>query len=144
MAEEKPKRKPKAPKEEVATAEIHPVVTEITEEEIAETEIAGPENLPEKAENSLEQVENSLEEAGDLAEQPAAEPEEQEILSGPAELAKVNPNLPDDKSKWLARLVAEKGFHILFKGSFAKAYRVADNYNVTHGFPAGKIRRIYK
>lgn len=151
ITEQKPRtRKPKSPKPldipetepkafDVETFEPKPEVPELEEEiKVEEKEL-----LEETKEPESEIAEETPAAGGDLAEQPAAAPEDfANTLSGPAEICKVNPNLPDDRSKWTARLVAEKGYHILFKGSFAKAYRVADNYNVSHGFPAKKIRRI--
>lgn len=123
------------------------------------------EGVPDKGESSLEEGPDEGGELGAAASQPAEEApkavitdfskeedkapaegpsldEEPEIVSGPAEIAQLNPNLPADRSKWVARLVAEQGYHILYKGSLAKAYKVADNYNRMHGFPADKVRRI--
>ena len=76
-------------------------------------------------------------------ELPAEAPKfEEKVPNSPVQLQKLNPNLPDGKSKWIAFIPTKTGRHILFKGAYAKAARAAKNYNEAKGFakPTKKIR----
>ncbi len=139
-------RKPKTLKDApvVAPSEILEEV-ENSPEILPEPEVISPEveEISSEKVEELGAAASQLEEEV-VEEQPtvSSEEEEKDIEPESAEIAKLNPNLPDNRSKWVARLVAKKGYHILFKGSFDKAYRAADNYNKMHGFPANKVRRV--
>lgn len=58
-------------------------------------------------------------------------------------IKKLNPNLADDRSKWVAQVPYVKHCtHVLFKGSYAKALQAANNYNKSRNLnvPAQQIR----
>lgn len=139
MAEEtkKPRtRKPKVekPKEVVeepeVVAEPSPIINE-EPEVVAETS-----PVITKSEEEEPKVETTLD--APVVEKPTELPEEApkfEDLKSPVKLQKLNPNLPDSKSKWVAFIPTRTGRHILFKGSYPKAARAAKNYNEAKGFP---------
>ena len=56
------------------------------------------------------------------------------LNDGVVEIKKLNPNLPDGKSKWIAQIPTKNGgAHILFKGSYPRAHRAAENWNASRG-----------
>ena len=59
----------------------------------------------------------------------------------PVEIKKLNPYLPDNRSKWVAQIPTKSGRHILFKGSYAKAAKAAENWNISRGLPK-KVKEI--
>lgn len=163
MAEEvkKPRtRKPRTPKPEVV-AEPSPVITETAEQiqEAPKAEISTPvpENVEEpvvetKIDPVIEEEPDGLnvpeEEESKEEEKPVVVPEtptelpkdapkfeeKEEIPNSPVQLQKLNPNLPDAKSKWMAFIPTKTGRHVLFKGAYPKAARAAKNYNEAKGF----------
>ena len=68
-----------------------------------------------------------------------------DIPAGAAKIKKLNPYLEDFQSKWFAVVVSKTGqVHKFFKGSYAKAYNAAENYNISHGFGKGNVAKIRK
>lgn len=61
-----------------------------------------------------------------------------------AYIRKLNPNLEDGKSKWLACVATGSVEHKLFKGSYLKAYNAANNYNIKHGFGEKAVNSVRK
>lgn len=60
---------------------------------------------------------------------------QESLESSPVEIKKLNPNLPDSKSKWVAQIpYGNHSIHILFKGSYVKTLQAARNYNKARGF----------
>lgn len=169
MAEEKktPKpRKPRAPKTQPKVEETSElkVVEEVTEEEtkLPETIEPTPEETPSEEESTPEEEPTAEE---DPVEETTldSEPEEDEPLveetelpedtptyeefsssleSSPVEIKKLNSNLPDSKSKWVAQIpYGNHSIHILFKGSYVKTLQAARNYNKARGF-SGNVKEI--
>lgn len=131
---------------------VEPVLSEDVIDEPGDVEVHTPAE-PEKEEEQLLEEKPEVE-ATEPEETSPAEPEEQpEVLEtkfpegtptfqefqeslekSPVELKKLNPNLPDNKSKWVAQIpYGTHSKHILFKGSYAKAAQAARNYNEARG-----------
>lgn len=145
----------KAPKivEEVTETVEKSSEEEVTEPKIAEpevTEIAESEVVPEviEAEVTEPEVEISEEESTledtllDVvaASEPVDLPEFKEVG---LRLRKLNPNLADNRSKWVVELPTPRGgAHEIFRGSYAKAENAAKNWNALHDItiPISKIR----
>ena len=161
MAEEKktPKpRKPRAPKVQPKVEETSElkVVEEVTEEEteLPETVEPAPEETPSEEptleeepiaeedpveENTLdsepEEDEPSVEETELPEDTPTYEEFSSSLETSSVEIKKLNPNLPDSKSKWVAQIpYGNHSIHILFKGSYVKTLQAARNYNKARGF----------
>lgn len=163
MAEEKktPKpRKPRAPKtqpkaEETSELKVVEEVTEVEEEtklpeivEPAPEETPSEESIPEEEptaeedpveENTLDSEPEEDEPLVEETELPEDTPTYEEFSSSletsSVEIKKLNPNLPDSKSKWIAQIpYGNHSIHILFKGSYVKTLQAARNYNKARGF----------
>lgn len=102
--------------------EINPVEEQLPEEKPEETSPAEPEEQPEVLETELPEGTPTFQEF------------QESLEKSPVELKKLNPNLPDNKSKWVAQIpYGTHSKHILFKGSYAKAAQAAKNYNEARG-----------
>lgn len=170
MAEEKktPKpRKPRAPKtqpkvEETSELKVVEEVTEVEEEtklpeivEPAPEETPSEESIPEEEptaeedpveENTLDSEPEEDEPLVEETELPEDTPTYEEFSSSletsSVEIKKLNPNLPDSKSKWVAQIpYGNHSIHILFKGSYVKTLQAARNYNKARGF-SGNVKEI--
>lgn len=160
MAEEKktPKpRKPRAPKtqpkiEETSELKVVEEVTEVEEEtKLPEIVEPAPEETPSEEETTgevgpVEETTLDPEPEEDILEPPVEETELPEdaptyeefsssLETSSVEIKKLNPNLPDSKSKWVAQIpYGNHSIHILFKGSYVKTLQAARNYNKARGF----------
>lgn len=118
--------------EEVTTEPEKEIVTveEQLPEEKPEVEATEPEETsPAEPEEQPEVLETKLPE--DI---PTFQEFQESLEKSPVELKKLNPNLPDAKSKWIAQIpYGTHSTHILFKGSYAKAAQAAKNYNKARG-----------
>lgn len=102
--------------------EIVSVEEQLPEEKPEETSPAEPEEQPEVLETELPEGTPTFQEF------------QESLEKSPVELKKLNPNLPDNKSKWVAQIpYGTHSKHILFKGSYAKAAQAAKNYNEARG-----------
>lgn len=66
----------------------------------------------------------------------------QSLETSPAEIKKLNPNLPDTRSKWVAQIPTKTGRHIIFKGSYPRALQAAENWNKARNLKSGFIKKI--
>ena len=102
--------------------EINPVEEQLPEEKPEETSPAEPEEQPEVLETELPEGTPTFQEF------------QESLKKSPVELKKLNPNLPDNKSKWVAQIpYGTHSKHIFFKGSYARAAQAAKNYNEARG-----------
>lgn len=143
-------RKPRAPKAQPTAVApknveniekeiipVEPVLSEDIIDEPGDVEVS----TPAEPEKEIVSVEEQLpEEQPEVLETklPEGTPTFQEfqesLEKSPVELKKLNPNLPDNKSKWVAQIpYGTHSKHILFKGSYAKAAQAAKNYNEARG-----------
>ena len=160
MAEEKKTtrtHKPRTPKvvkpdiEEKATEEVteQPVeeVPEVEEKSEVQEVPETPAMEPEKQED--DQV--TEEQNGPTEEQSETSTEEFEpsfaeysssLTNGTVEIKKLNPNLLDTKSKWVAQIpYGNNHCHVIFKGSYAKALQAARNYNESKGL-GSEVKKV--
>lgn len=160
-------RKPRTskPKELSRNTEVAPKVEEISEEvtlketdpeiapEVEETmEEVASEDVPETSskvetptlpEDGTELPEDVL--PFHLVETPEPQDESEDLPKGHAAyVRKLNPNLEDGKSKWVACVANGSAEHKIYKGSYLKAYTAADNYNVKHGLQKGFVPKLRK
>lgn len=161
MAEEVKKKTPAKPRKPRAPKVVEPVSEETKLEEVVEEPsvlITKPEEeKPVATEESSPVILEPEEEEPTVVEEPsltvAEEPEVEEETStelpedaptyeefssslerNPVEIKKLNPNLPDGKSKWLAQIpYGKSSAHVLFKGSYVRALQAAQNYNISRG-----------
>ena len=144
--------------------EVTPEVEEISEEVIPEETVSEdtpetssdvPEDLAEtETPASSEEVVSNLPEDGtelpedvapfDPSESPESQDESEDLSKGHAYVRKLNPNLEDGKSKWVACVANGSAEHKIYKGSYLKAYTAADNYNVKHGLQKGFVPKLRK
>lgn len=148
MAEEVKKKAPAKPRKPRAPKAVQPVPEEVKTEVVAEPSVlitkpdeeepvavAKPSPVitkPEEEEPKVEvdpNVEVELPEDSETFEEFTAT-----LNDGVVEIKKLNPNLPDGKSKWIAQIPTKNGgAHILFKGSYPRAHRAAENWNASRG-----------
>lgn len=154
MAEKKTtKRTPKQPKAEITKPKV-----EVAEPKIEGTELPADVTPFEEFEASSkitetkEEVSEPEAEITEVIEPEVAEPREEvteseKAISSPkvaAKVKKLNPYLEDFQSKWVAILEVNGLTHKLFKGSYAKAFNAAENYNISHGIGKGQVIKIRK
>lgn len=160
MAEEKKTtrtHKPRTPKvvkpviEEKATEEVieQPVeeVPEVEEksevQEVPETPVTEPEKQ-EDDQISEEQNDSTEEQSETPTEEfePSFAEYSSSLTNGTVEVKKLNPNLLDTKSKWVAQIpYGNNHCHVIFKGSYAKALQAARNYNESRGL-GSEIKKV--
>ena len=160
MAEEKKTtrtHKPRTPKvvkpviEEKATEEVIeqsveevPEVEEKSEvQEVPETPAMEPEKqeddqvTEEQNDPTEKQSETSTEEF-----EPSFAEYSSSLTNGTVEIKKLNPNLLDTKSKWVAQIpYGNNHCHVIFKGSYTKALQAARNYNESRGL-GSEVKQI--
>lgn len=145
------------PEEEkpIATEESSPVILEPEEKEpVAEVEQPTPLDIPvteprafdvetfEPKSEWFEDVDVRIQATKLPEDTPTYEEFSSSLESSPVEIKKLNPNLPDSKSKWVVRFATKTGgYHELFKGSYSRAYAAAQRRNKTLGF-GGEVRKI--
>lgn len=120
------------------------------EEEIAEKEEKSPEisdegtQLPEDI-TPFEEFKAPEVPEPEITKKEVEPKDDIDIPAGAAKIKKLNPYLEDFQSKWFAVVVSKTGqVHKFFKGSYAKAYNAAENYNISHGFGKGNVAKIRK
>lgn len=129
--------------EPVAVAELDSVVESVAEVEqptpldipVTEPRAFDVETLEPKSE-FFEDVDVRIQAAStELSEDaPTYEEFSSSLESSPVEIKKLNPNLPDSKSKWLVQIpYGKSSAHVLFKGSYVRALQAAQNYNIAKG-----------
>lgn len=132
-----------APKEEIVLTEEEFSKAKATEEEIIE--ILSNNQAPEV---NREKLEESMKTAIEEVAKPEETPKKEEIKDLPERYAvtlrKLNPHLEDGKSKWAFELVKDQKHHTIFKGSYVRAYKWAENYCKVHGIASSKIQKIHK
>ena len=163
MAEKKTtKRTPKQPKAEITkpkveVAEPKEEIAEVAEPkaEVVESKVEGTE-LPadvtpfeefEASSKITETKEEVSEPEAEITEVIEPREESEKAISSPkvaAKVKKLNPYLEDFQSKWVAILEVNGLTHKLFKGSYAKAFNAAENYNISHGIGKGQVIKIRK
>lgn len=126
------------PEEEkpIATEESSPVVLEPEEEEPVAVAEPSPAVVEEPKSEFFEDVDVRIQAAStELPEDaPTYEEFSSSLENSPVEIKKLNPNLPDSKSKWLVQIPYGKSrAHVLFKGSYVRALQIAQNYNIAKG-----------
>lgn len=160
-------RKPRAPKaqpkvEETSELKVVEEVTEVEEEtKLPEIVEPAPEETPSEEsvleeeptgeEDSVEETvldsepkedEPLIEETKLPEDTPTYEEFSSSLENSPVEIKKLNSNLPDSKSKWIAQIpYGNHSVHILFKGSYVKTLQAARNYNKARGF-SSNIKEI--
>lgn len=160
MAEEKKTtrtRKPRTPKvvnpalEEKATEEVieQPVeeVPEVEEksevQEVPETPIMEPEK--QEDDQITEEQNNPTEEQSETPTEefePSFAEYSSSLTNGTVEIKKLNPNLLDTKSKWVAQIpYGNNHCHVIFKGSYTKALQAARNYNESRGL-GSEVKKV--
>ncbi len=162
MAEEKKTtrtRKPRTPKavepaiEEKATEEV--IVIEQPVEEVPEVEEKSevqevpetPAMEPEKQEDDqvTEEQNDPTEEQSETSTEefePSFAEYSSSLTNGTVEIKKLNPNLLDTKSKWVAQIpYGNNHCHVIFKGSYTKALQAARNYNESRGL-GSEVKQI--
>lgn len=138
-------RKPRAPKAvQPVPEEVKPKIIEEEPEVTVEPEVEEPAAVAEPSSAVVEEPKSEWFEDVDVRIQAASTklPEGSETFeeftatlnNGAVEIKKLNPNLPDGKSKWIAQIPTKNGgAHVLFKGSYPKAHRAAENWNASRG-----------
>ena len=139
---------PEIAPEETVSEDTSETPSDVPEEDPAETE------TPTSSEESPEEVVPKLPEVGtelpedvapfDPSETPESQDESEDLSKGHAYVRKLNPNLEDGKSKWVACVANGSAEHKIYKGSYLKAYTAADNYNVKHGLQKGFVPKLRK
>jgi hypothetical protein len=153
----KPKELSKNNNEEEVTSPVEEILEEDTPEEATPEEIASeiapkveeiveevtPDETPKLPEDGTELPEGVT--PFDFPETPEPQDEPEELPKGHAAyVRKLNPNLEDGKSKWVACVASGSAEHKIYKGSYLKAYTAADNYNVKHGLQKGFVPKLRK
>lgn len=144
-----------APEVEETPEEVAPEIApeETVSEDAPETSSEDPAETetPASSEESPEEIVSNLPEDGtelpedvapfDPSEIPESQDESEDFH---AYVRKLNPNLEDGKSKWVACVANGSAEHKIYKGSYLKAYTAADNYNVKHGLQKGFVPKLRK
>lgn len=144
---------PEQPTVEVAPEEPKPLDIPVTEPQSFDVETLKPvDPTPEEEEPAvvaeepksewLEDVDVRIQATKLPEDAPTYEEFSSSFENSPVEIKKLNSNLPDSKSKWVVRFATKTGgYHELFKGSYSRAYAVAQRRNKTLGF-GGEVRKI--
>lgn len=87
----------------------------------------------------------------EITEKKVLTPDSEEVTKAPLpkkglelELKKLNPNLEDGKSKWSFRAIEKGSIHEVFRGSFVRACKWAENYCTKHNIDIKNIQKIRK